>query len=60
MVGRKSPVSLYDYSLATYDEGDVFDQSASVGFINVWGLPAKVQAKVQGGEGEEKEPKKKA
>ena len=59
VVGRKSPVSLYDYSLATYDKGDVFDQSASPGFIHVWGLPAKVQAKVQGGEGEEKKPRKK-
>jgi len=59
VVGRKSPVSLYDYSLATYDKGDVFDQSASPGFIHLWGLPAKVQAKVQGGEGKEQKPKKK-
>jgi len=59
VVGRKSPVSLYDYSLATYDKGDVFDQSASIGFIHVWGLPAKVQAKVQGGEDGEKKSKKK-
>jgi argininosuccinate synthase len=58
VVGRKSPVSLYDYSLATYDKGDVFDQSASIGFIHIYGLPAKVQAKVQGVEGEEKKPKK--
>jgi argininosuccinate synthase len=50
VVGRKSPVSLYDYSLATYDKGDVFDQSASPGFIHIWGLPARIQAKVQGGE----------
>lgn len=60
VVGRKSPVSLYDYSLATYDKGDVFDQSASIGFIHVWGLPAKVQAKVQGGENGGNKPKKKA
>lgn len=58
VVGRKSPVSLYDYSLATYDKGDVFDQSASIGFIHIYGLPAKVQAKVQGVEGEEKKTKK--
>ncbi len=50
VVGRKSPASLYDYSLATYDKGDVFDQSASPGFIHIWGLPAKIQAKVQGSE----------
>ena len=48
VVGRKSPVSLYDYSLATYDKGDVFEQSASLGFIHIWGLPLKIQAQVQG------------
>ncbi|MEA4884721.1 MAG: argininosuccinate synthase [Clostridia bacterium] len=42
VVGRRSPHSLYDYSLATYDKGDRFDHSAAVGFINVWGLPTKV------------------
>ena len=47
VVGRKSPFSLYDLSLATYDEGDVFDQSASPGFIHIWGLPAKMQRKLQ-------------
>ncbi len=48
VVGRRSSVSLYDYSLATYDKGDVFDQSASPGFIHIWGLPVRIQAKVQG------------
>ncbi len=48
VVGRKSPFSLYDYGLATYDKGDAFDQSASPGFIHIWGLPVKVQARVQG------------
>jgi argininosuccinate synthase len=48
IVGRKSPKSLYSYSLATYDKGDVFDQSASPGFIHIWGLPLKTQAQVQG------------
>ncbi len=47
VVGRKSPYSLYSYSLATYDKGDVFDQSASPGFIHIWGLPVKIQAQVQ-------------
>jgi argininosuccinate synthase len=49
VVGRKSPYSLYDYSLATYDKGDVFDHSASPGFIHIWGLPVRTQAKVQPG-----------
>jgi len=47
MVGRKSPYSLYDYSLATYDKGDAFDQSASPGFIHIWGLSARTQARTQ-------------
>jgi argininosuccinate synthase len=47
IVGRKSPYSLYDYSLATYDKGDAFDQSASPGFIHIWGLPVRTQAKAQ-------------
>jgi len=47
IVGRKSPYSLYDYTLATYDKGDVFDQSASPGFIHIWGLPVRTQARVQ-------------
>ena len=48
MVGRKSPFSLYSHGLATYDKGDEFDQSASVGFIHIWGLSVKTQAQVQG------------
>jgi argininosuccinate synthase len=47
VVGRKSPFSLYSYGLATYDEGDEFDQDASPGFIHIWGLPAKTQAQRQ-------------
>jgi argininosuccinate synthase (EC 6.3.4.5) len=33
--------------LATYDRGDTYDQSAAVGFINIWGLQTRVQARVQ-------------
>jgi len=47
VAGRKSPRSLYNLSLATYDKGDQFDQSASLGFIHLWGLPVKNQAQVQ-------------
>jgi argininosuccinate synthase len=47
VVGRKSPFSLYDFSLATYDKGDQFDRTAAVGFINIWGLPSRVQSKAQ-------------
>jgi argininosuccinate synthase len=47
VVGRRSPYSLYQLDLATYDEGDVFDQSASSGFIKIWGLPARTQTTVR-------------
>lgn len=46
-VGRSSPASLYQLSLATYDEGDIYDQTAAPGFIKIWGLPVRVQADVQ-------------
>jgi argininosuccinate synthase len=41
VVGRKSPDSLYKKELATYEEGDKFDQSLAKGFIDLWGLPYK-------------------
>ena len=44
VTGRRSPVSLYDYGLATYDTGDTFDQALSKGFVELWGLPSKVAA----------------
>ena len=50
LVGRKSPKSLYDYSLATYESSDQFDRSAAPGFIHIWGLPVRVQAQAQKGE----------
>jgi len=40
VTGRRSSESLYDYGLATYDTGDTFDQSASKGFIDLFGLPS--------------------
>ncbi|MCC7089245.1 MAG: argininosuccinate synthase [Dehalococcoidia bacterium] len=47
VVGRKAVQSLYDRGLATYDRGDTYDQSAAVGFINIWGLQTRTQARVQ-------------
>ncbi len=44
VTGRRSDSSLYDYNLATYDSGDSFDQHASNGFIEIYGLPSKVAA----------------
>ena len=47
VVGRKSPFSLYNYELATYDEADQFDHSDAPGFIHIWGLSSKNQASRQ-------------
>jgi argininosuccinate synthase len=43
--GRRSDQSLYDFNLATYDEGDEFDQTLAKGFVQLWGLPSKIAAK---------------
>ena len=51
IVGRRSPLSLYDRNLATYDEGDAFDHAAAVGFIEIFGLPLRVEAARHGAVG---------
>ncbi|MGH2711325.1 MAG: argininosuccinate synthase [Actinomycetota bacterium] len=45
VMGRRSPRSLYDLSLATYDQkGDSFDHRQAAGFVSLWSLPIKVWA----------------
>lgn len=44
-VGRRSPYSLYDYNLATYEAADAFEHKAGEGFCKIWGLPLSVVAK---------------
>ncbi len=51
VTGRRSPLSLYDKDLATYDEGDAFDHAAAVGFIEIFGLPLRVEAARHGAVG---------
>ena len=46
--GLRSDYSLYDYNLATYDEGDTFDHTAARGFIALHGLRSKTWSRVQG------------
>ena len=41
--GTTSPYSLYSENLVTFGESD-YDQAQAAGFINLWGLPTKVQA----------------
>ena len=43
-VGRKSPYSLYQEELATFGADEVYNQKDAEGFINLFGLPMKVQA----------------
>nr|MDH3106466.1 argininosuccinate synthase [Bacillus velezensis] len=45
--GRKSEYSLYDEKLATYTKDDAFDHHAAIGFIELWGLPTKVNSIVK-------------
>jgi argininosuccinate synthase len=47
VTGRKSPYSLYDRKLATYEEGDTFSHQSAKGFIQLWGLPLKVRASLR-------------
>ena len=47
VVGRRSPHSLYSTALATYGKGDLFDHKASEGFITVFGMSLRTQARTQ-------------
>ncbi|MCC6617949.1 MAG: argininosuccinate synthase [Chloroflexi bacterium] len=48
VVGRRSPTSLYDLTLASYGADDTFDHQAAVGFIRLWGLPVRTQSAIRG------------
>ena len=45
--GVWSPYSLYSEEIATFGESD-YNQADAAGFINLYGLPIKVQAIVDG------------
>ena len=47
VIGIKSDYSLYDFKLATYSSEDSFDHTAATGFIDIYSLPARIQAKKQ-------------
>lgn len=42
VTGRRSEASLYDFSLATYDSGDSFNQDAARGFIELYGMQSRL------------------
>jgi argininosuccinate synthase len=46
VASRKSPFSLYDKGLATYDKGDMFNHQSAVGFIELFGMQMKTHAVV--------------
>ena len=46
--GVTAPYSLYNEEIATFDEDNVYDQTDSQGFINLFGLPIKVKALADG------------
>ena len=45
--GVKSPYSLYDEDIATFAADEVYDQNDSAGFINLYGLPLAVHARME-------------
>ena len=47
VIGTKSNYSLYDFELATYSTEDIFDHSAATGFIDIFSLSSRTQAKKQ-------------
>ena len=42
-----SPYSLYSEEYATFGEDGVYNQKDSAGFINLYGLPSVVRAKMK-------------
>jgi len=48
VAGRRSPVGLYDYDLATYEAADVFRHADAEGFVRLWGLGVKTWSARQG------------
>ena len=51
VVGRRSPVSLYDHGLATYDATDTFRHQDAEGFVRLWGLGVATWSAIQEGRG---------
>ena len=47
VIGIQSNYSLYDFGLATYSSDDNFDHSAATGFIDIYSLSSRTQAKKQ-------------
>jgi len=48
VAGRRSPVGLYDYEMATYEAADRFHHGDAAGFVRLWGLGVETWASRQG------------
>jgi argininosuccinate synthase len=44
VAGRKSDVTLYEPDIATFDASHLYDQKDATGFLNIFGLPIKVES----------------
>ena len=44
VTGRRSPVGLYDYGMATYEAADTFPHTHAAGFVHLWGLGVETWA----------------
>ena len=49
VVSRKAKSPLYWEELATFDKDEIYNQKDAEGFINLFGLPTKVQALMRKG-----------
>ncbi len=47
ILARKSPNSLYDAAFSTFEEDRVYNQADAEGFINLFGLPITIQARLR-------------
>ncbi len=56
IVGRRSPVALYDHGLATYDAADSFRHADAEGFVRLWGLGIATWASRQGAKDSQARP----
>jgi argininosuccinate synthase len=56
VAGRRSPLALYDYGLATYDAADTFRHDDAEGYVRIYGLGITTWASRQGTSSSESKP----
>jgi argininosuccinate synthase len=58
LVGRKSDDTLYEPDIATFDASTLYDQKDATGFLNIYGLPLKVESLLRNKKSSKTEKKK--